>query len=173
MAALRHGPLLLRVTVPEGYTARQTAALLAAVIPGFSARTYVDLTLTHPLAFSCPGFRSGAPLEGFLFPATYEVSPSISPRRFVELQLDAFRSAMARVGMAHAAAKDLTDYDVGEVLGGGMGHSHASHGRAEGVELQLDEAPRRDRRRHLVGGWEEEPFERRPAAKPGELKASG
>jgi len=112
VAALRHGPPLLPVTIPEGDTARQTAALLAAVIPGFSARSYVDLTRTHPLAFGCLGFRSGAPLEGFLFPATYEVSPSISPRRFVELQLDAFRSAMARVDLAHAAAKNLTDYDV-------------------------------------------------------------
>ena len=64
VAALRHGPLLLRVTVPEGYTARQTAALLAAVIPGFSARTYVDLTLTHPLAFSSPGFAAGRRSKG-------------------------------------------------------------------------------------------------------------
>ena len=112
IAALRHGPPLLRVTIPEGYTARQTATLLAAVIPGFSARRYVDLTLTHPLAFSCPGFRSGGPLEGFLFPATYDVSPTISPRRFIEQQLAAFRATMAHVDLAHAAAKNLTEYDV-------------------------------------------------------------
>ena len=112
VAALQHGPPLLRVTIPEGYTARQTAALLARTIPGFSARRYIDLTLVHPLAFSCPGFRSGGPLEGFLFPATYDVSPTISPRAFIGQQLAAFRSAMARVDLSHAAAKNLTEYDV-------------------------------------------------------------
>jgi UPF0755 protein len=100
------------VIIPEGYTARQTAALLAQRIPGFSARRYVDLTLIHPLAFGCPGFHSGDPLEGFLFPATYDVSPAITPRRFIERQLAAFRSNMARVELTHAAVKNLTEYDV-------------------------------------------------------------
>jgi len=100
------------VTVPEGYTARQTAALLAAKIPGFSARRYIDLTLVHPLPFSCPGFHSGAALEGFLFPATYDVPPTISPRRFIEQQLAAFRANIAHVDLARAASKNLTEYDV-------------------------------------------------------------
>ncbi len=58
VAALRHGPPPLVVTIPEGYTARQTAALLAQKIPGFSAPRYVNLTLIHPLPFRCPGFTA-------------------------------------------------------------------------------------------------------------------
>jgi len=112
VAALRHGPPLIRVTIPEGYTARQTAALIAQRVPGFSARQYVDLTLIHPLPFSLPGFHSGQPLEGLLFPATYEVSPSVTPRAMIEQQLATFRGAMAKVGLARANAKNLTAYDV-------------------------------------------------------------
>ncbi len=112
VAALRHGPPLIRVTIPEGYTARQTAALIARRVPGFSARGYIDLTLVHPLPFDLPGFHSGQPLEGLLFPATYEVSPAITPRAMIEEQLAAYRAAMAKVGLAHAAAKNLTPYDV-------------------------------------------------------------
>jgi UPF0755 protein len=112
VATLRRGPSPLVVTIPEGYTARQTAALLAKKIPGFDAGRYLDLTLLHPLAFSCPGFHSGGPLEGFLFPATYDVAPGISARHFIELQLTAFRKSIAQVGLARAAAKNLTEYDV-------------------------------------------------------------
>jgi len=112
VAALRHGPPLIRVTIPEGYTARQTAALIARRVPGFSARQYVDLTLVHPMPYSLPGFHSGQPLEGLLFPATYEVSPSVTPRAMIEQQLAAYRAALAKVGLARAAAKNLTPYDV-------------------------------------------------------------
>ena len=112
VAALRHGPPLIRVTIPEGYTARQTAALIARRVPGFSSRQYVDLTLVHPLPFTLPGFHSGQPLEGFLFPATYEVSQSVTPRAMIEQQLAAFRGAMTKVGLRRANAKNLTAYDV-------------------------------------------------------------
>jgi UPF0755 protein len=114
VTTLRQGPpdTSIKVTIPEGYTARQTAALLAGKIPGFSAEQYVDLTLVHPLPFRFPGFRSGRPLEGFLFPATYEVQPSIKPRGFIEQQLAVFRENMAKVGLARARAKNLTGYDV-------------------------------------------------------------
>ena len=100
------------MTIPEGYTARQSAALIARRVPGFSARQYIDLTLVHPLPFTLPGFRSGGPLEGFLFPATYEVSPDVTPRAMIEQQLAAFRVALAKVGLTRAAVKNLTPYDV-------------------------------------------------------------
>jgi len=64
------------------------------------------------LPFSCPGFKSGGPLEGFLFPATYDVSPQITPRRFIEEQLAAYRAAMSHVDLTRAASKNLTEYDV-------------------------------------------------------------
>jgi len=110
--ALRRGPPTIKVTIPEGFTARQTAALLAREIPHFSAQQYLDLTLVHPLPCTFPGFESGGPLEGFLFPATYEVPATITPQAFVEQQLAAFRENMAKVGLGRAHAKNLTAYDV-------------------------------------------------------------
>ena len=105
-------PAAVKVTIPEGFTARQTAALLAARVPHFSAKAYIDLTLVHPLAFRFPGFQSGHSLEGFLFPATYEVAPSTTAAQFIHEQLAAFQANFAKVSLARAASKNLTPYDV-------------------------------------------------------------
>lgn len=114
VAALLGGskPPTVKVTIPEGLTARQTADLLATELDGFSAREYIDLTLTHPLPFRLPGFASGGSLEGFLFPATYEVSPDVGEREFVELQLDTFKKTLAGIDLRQAHAHNLTDYDI-------------------------------------------------------------
>lgn len=105
-------PVTVKVTIPEGFTARQTAALLAKKLPHLEEKEYVDLTLIHPLPFSLAGFKSGHSLEGFLFPATYAVAPSTTARQFIDEQLAAFRATFAKVAMARAASKNLTPYDV-------------------------------------------------------------
>ncbi len=102
----------LKVTLPEGLTARQMAASIARQVPGFDARSYVDETLVHPLSFHVQGFHSGGPLEGFLFPATYSVGPAVTARQFIRLQLTAFRRTMAGIDLAHARSRNLTTYDV-------------------------------------------------------------
>ncbi len=61
--------------------------------------------------------RYGAPknvasLEGFLFPATYEVPAGADVDRLVPQQLAAFRQNIAKVDMAHARKKNLTVFDV-------------------------------------------------------------
>lgn len=107
-----NGQPAVRVTIPEGFTLAQTAALVATKVPGFSAKTYLDLTQRHPIHVAITGYRPGRTLEGLLFPSTYFVSPAITPLQFIDRQLAAFSTAMAQVSMTRARKKNLTPYDV-------------------------------------------------------------
>lgn len=102
----------IKITIPEGYTLAQTAALLHGKIRGFSAAWYLDLTQRHPLPVDVVGHQPGSPLQGLLFPATYEVFPTVTPRRFIALQIAAFKANLAEVPMRRAAKANLTPYDV-------------------------------------------------------------
>ena len=114
IAALVAGtrPRTIRVTIPEGYTIADTAARVAHDVPGFSAATYVSLATHYHGPAPVVGYHPGTTLQGLLFPATYDVLPSVRPRQFIALQLAAFRENMARVDLRRAAAANLTPYDV-------------------------------------------------------------
>ena len=114
IAALVAGarPRTIRVTIPEGFTIADTAARLAHDVPGFPAATYVSLANHYHGPAPVAGYRTGTTLQGLLFPATYEVLPSVTPRQFIALQLAAFRENLARVDLRRAAAANLTPYDV-------------------------------------------------------------
>jgi UPF0755 protein len=58
------------------------------------------------------GAPRGATLEGFLFPATYELKRGATVRALVAKQLDAFKQNFAKVDMSYARKKNLTPYDV-------------------------------------------------------------
>ena len=90
----------------------QTASLVHSRLSGFSAATYIDLTQKHPMAYVLAGYKKGNRLEGLLFPATYDVMPGITPREFVQKQLDAFTKTLANVDMTRAQKAKLTPYDV-------------------------------------------------------------
>jgi UPF0755 protein len=105
-------PRTIKVTIPEGFTIAQTAARLSAAIPGFSAAQYVALTRHYPGTVPVAGYRSGDTLQGLLFPATYDVLPTVTPRQFIALQLAAFRQNLAQVDLTRAAKANLTPYDV-------------------------------------------------------------
>lgn len=111
IAALRAGAdtSVLRVVIPEGLSRREVARLLARRVrgdylaasrsaPGFDPRTY--------------GAPAGATLEGFLFPATYDLQPGATAAQLVRRQLEAFRRAFASVDLTYARSKNLTPYDV-------------------------------------------------------------
>jgi UPF0755 protein len=103
-------PPVIRVTIPEGRSRRETAPLarqaglrgdyLAASrgFPGFDPRRY--------------GAPKGATLEGFLFPATYELKRGSTARQLVGQQLRAFGSNLAKVDLSYARGKNLTVFDV-------------------------------------------------------------
>ena len=99
-----------RVTVPEGLTVAQTLDTLAAGtdIPLEQyQRAAEDVS-----ALGLPSYAQGQ-LEGFLFPATYDVEPGTTPEEVLRLMVDRFEQAADTVGLeAGAAELGLTPYEV-------------------------------------------------------------
>jgi UPF0755 protein len=113
-------PRPFKVVFPEGFTRRQMGERVAAVakiaqhergvVPRLSARQYLAATRRPRLE---PGFgRDRLPLEGFLFPATYQFTAKTTAVQLVRAQLRAFRKNWAQVNLRHARSRNLTPYDV-------------------------------------------------------------
>jgi UPF0755 protein len=113
-------PKPFRVVFPEGFTRRQMAARVSAVaqIADRERGKRVHLRERAYLAATArprrqPGFGPRAyPLEGFLFPATYDFTARTTSPQLVAAQLKAFRANWARLNLAYARSKNLTPYDV-------------------------------------------------------------
>jgi peptidoglycan lytic transglycosylase G len=105
-------PPTVRVVIPEGRSRRETVPIVRR------ARLRGDyLEASKRFSGALDPFRYGAPngtrsLEGFLFPATYELRVGGTARALVERQLAAFRDNVARVDLRRARRKNLTAYDV-------------------------------------------------------------
>ena len=100
------------VTIPEGRSRREIAPI--AQQAGLRG-SYLEASKRFRGALS--PFDYGAPrgtrsLEGFLFPATYELNVSAPARDLVERQLAAFRQNFSTVNFDRAKRKHLTRYDV-------------------------------------------------------------
>ncbi|MHB1341167.1 MAG: endolytic transglycosylase MltG [Coriobacteriia bacterium] len=117
LEALAAGPVIVYfdVPVPEGFTAEQIAARFSerAGIPADELKTLMTtgagrFSADHP-------YLSGAygdSLEGFLFPATYEVREGTSAHDVVEMMLDTFDARIAEIDMSYAESKNLDLRDV-------------------------------------------------------------
>jgi UPF0755 protein len=87
---------ILRVTIPEGLTVRDIAALLERSGAG-DASAYLAVACSEefrrlvqaPVAASCA--------EGFLFPDTYDLLPGLSPGTIVDLQHRRFLEVVGRL----------------------------------------------------------------------------
>jgi uncharacterized YceG family protein len=105
-------PPTVKITIPEGRTRSEIApAVKQAGITG----SYLAASKRHkgfdPREYGAP--RSTRTLEGFLFPATYEMREGqATARRLVGQQLDAFRQNFSTVSMRAAKRRNLTPYDV-------------------------------------------------------------
>lgn len=100
----------ITVTIPEGYNRDQTAELVAeAGIPGDYLRASQRSRQLNPAAY---GGRKARNLEGFLFPATYELAADAGVNALISNQLQAFKDRLAGIGMKRARAENLTVYDV-------------------------------------------------------------
>ncbi len=101
----------LTVTIPEGLDRRQIAA---DILPeGVSSDEYLQLTETAPQGFNPRQYGAkNRDLEGFLFPATYELQPGQGAAELVQQQLQAFEQNVGRVNMRRAKRANLTVYDV-------------------------------------------------------------
>ena len=101
---------VIEVTIPEGRARSEVAPLAKqAGVKGNYLRATLRSPQLNPRTFGAP---RGANLEGFLFPATYELKRGASARALVGKQLDAFKSNFSKVPMAYARRKNLTPYDV-------------------------------------------------------------
>jgi len=107
-----------RIVFPEGFTRRDMASRVKSVAqiaahergrtPLLSERSYLAVTAGKHLI---PGFGR-RPLEGFLFPATYQFTARTTSRELMAAQLKAFRKNWATINLAYARSKNLTPYDV-------------------------------------------------------------
>jgi UPF0755 protein len=113
-------PKPFKIVFPEGFTRSQMAHRVRAVaqiaekergrVPALKGRAYLADTT---LARREPGFgRKRYPLEGFLFPATYDFTVHTTASQLVAQQLEAFRRNWGKVSLRYATKKNLTPYDV-------------------------------------------------------------
>ncbi len=99
------------VVVPEGLSREEAAAITEAEgVGGDYVSESVDYPGFDPDRYGAQGRAKD--LEGFLFPATYELPPATRARGLVGRQLDAFRANIAAVDFSYAKSKNLTVYDV-------------------------------------------------------------
>jgi UPF0755 protein len=98
------------VTIPEGYTVKEIVATLAKKTD-FSVKQY-NRVLRNPSALGLPAYANGNP-EGYLFPATYELAPTATPRSILANMVKRYEEAAAKLGLADKArALGYTPHDV-------------------------------------------------------------
>jgi len=102
----------ISVTIPEGRSRREIVPIVrkASLKGGYLRASKRFAGVLNPFRYDAPsGTRS---LEGFLFPATYELRRDASARDLVERQLAAFKKNFAAVNLRRAKRRKLTAYDV-------------------------------------------------------------
>jgi peptidoglycan lytic transglycosylase G len=104
-------PRTIKVVIPEGRSRQETAPIVKdAGLDG----SYLEASDTQkgfkPRKYGAP--RNTKTLEGFLFPATYELSPGSASSKLVKQQLATFEENVAKVDMKRARKRNLTTYDV-------------------------------------------------------------
>jgi UPF0755 protein len=109
IARLNAGPAAgySRLLIPEGYRLTEIEARVGHL--GIDGHAYAAAVRA---AVPPPGFGHHVNMEGFMFPATYQVRPHELPSTLVSQQLAAFKAAFAHVDMSYARSKNLTPYDV-------------------------------------------------------------
>ena len=109
-----------RVLFPEGFTRAQMAARVQAVAKIAQQESHRKVKLSgHGYAAATakprtfPGFGSKKlPLEGFLFPDTYDFDRKTRSAQLVQNQLGEFTSKWGSLNLSYARSKNLTPYDV-------------------------------------------------------------
>ncbi|PZS33125.1 MAG: endolytic transglycosylase MltG [Pseudonocardiales bacterium] len=98
------------VTIPEGFSVVQTVARIAA-------RTGLPLAQVQAAArdtarLGLPAYAKGG-LEGFLYPATYDIEPGTSARAVLQMMVAKFNAVAASSKLEQrAAAVGLSPYEV-------------------------------------------------------------
>jgi len=108
------------VVFPEGFTRAQMVARVQTVARIAEQESHRKVKLSgaayaaataKPRTF--PGFGpEKLPLEGFLFPDTYDFDRKSTSAQLVDDQLAEFDSEWSRLNLSYAQSKNLTPYDV-------------------------------------------------------------
>lgn len=99
------------VTVPEGRSRWETAQQVRELgLTGDYFKASEKSAELDPRRYGAP--RSVASLEGFLFPATYELPAGADVDELVRQQLHAFKKQIGGVDMSYAKRKNLNVFDV-------------------------------------------------------------
>jgi UPF0755 protein len=111
-------PKPFRIIFPEGFTREDMGNRVADVAkiakrergktPRLTKANYLAATSGRRYV---PGFGR-RPLEGFLFPATYQFTAKTTGRQLSQNQIAAFRRSWRSLNLAYARSKNLTPYDV-------------------------------------------------------------
>jgi UPF0755 protein len=102
---------IVRVTIPEGLSRREITALVGrAGVTGDYPRASAGTSLIDGRGWGVPAGAES--LEGFLFPATYELRGGARATALVRRQVVAFEQNVSRVDMSYARRKNLTVFDV-------------------------------------------------------------
>ena len=103
-------PNLVNVTIPEGTARREVAGQIRkAGLKGNYVRASARSSGLNPRRYGAERARD---LEGFLFPATYQLRRGSTVRSLVDKQLAAFKENWAKVDLRAARRANLTPYDV-------------------------------------------------------------
>jgi UPF0755 protein len=103
-------PPVVRVTIPEGRTRAETAAIARqAGLDGDYLAATRRSKLLDPHRYGAPRRAS---LEGFLFPATYELRLGSNVDTLVAQQLAALKQNLGSVDLRGAKRKNLTPFDI-------------------------------------------------------------
>jgi UPF0755 protein len=108
--ALKEGvpPNVVQVAIPEGLSRREIRPLTKGLRGNYLRASRRSRKL-DPTEYKAP---PGATLEGFLFPATYELKKGRPVKALVNEQLAHFRRNFETVDLNYARRKRLTPYDV-------------------------------------------------------------
>jgi peptidoglycan lytic transglycosylase G len=98
------------ITIPEGYDRSQVAEVAKqAGLRGDYLKATRSFKGFDPAKY---GAQSPESLEGFLFPATYELPRRPTGGDLVARQLAAFKQNISQVNQRYARSKNLTTYDL-------------------------------------------------------------
>ena len=93
--------LQTKITVPEGFRVAQIIKLLGSKTGNLQG---YQQAIAHPAGLGLPAFANGKP-EGYLFPATYEIPPKMSPAAVLSMMVNQFEANAQNIGLPAAAAK--------------------------------------------------------------------
>jgi UPF0755 protein len=114
IAALSKPPpatIAVKVVIPEGETRAQIANLVASDgLTGSYTAASERSSLLNPVTYGAP--RTTPNLEGFLFPATYDLQAGVSVGHFVAQQILAFRQNFGSSEIRRAHALQITPYQL-------------------------------------------------------------